>query len=58
MYSAGAEVTSDHADSCFAWSYRIGTGSAVSLGTGKTKTVAVTTLELGGSLKCDFTPAS
>ena len=58
VYSAGAEVTSDHADSCFAWSYRIGTGSAVSLGTGKTKTVAVTTLELGGSLKCDFTPAS
>lgn len=58
VYSAGAEVTSDHADSCFAWSYRIGTGSSVSLGTGKTKTVAVTTLELGGSLKCDFTPAS
>ena len=58
VYSAGAEVTSNHADSCFAWSYRIGTGSSVSLGTGKTKTVAVTTLDLGGSLKCDFTPAS
>ena len=58
VYSAGAEVTSDHADSCFAWSYRIGTGSSVSLGTGKTKTVAVTTLDLGGSLKCDFTPES
>ena len=54
VYSAGAEVTSTFADSCFQWYYDIGSGW-VSLGTGKTK--AVTTLsDFGGNVKCDFTP--
>lgn len=56
VYSAGAEVTSTFADSCFQWYYDIGSGW-VSLGTGKTK--AVTTLsDFGGNVKCDFTPPS
>lgn len=59
VYSAGNEVTSQHNDSCFVWSYCVGTGSWVSLGTGKTKTVTtVSSLGFGGNLKCDFTPAT
>lgn len=58
VYSKGNEVTSQHNDSCFVWSYCVGTGSWVSLGTGKTKTVTVSSLGFGGNLKCDFTPAS
>ena len=54
VYSAGAEVTSDFADSCFQWYYDTGNGWT-SLGTGKTKTVTALS-EYGGNVKCDFTP--
>lgn len=58
VYSAGAEVTSSHADSCFVWSMSLDGGSSwTSLGTGKTKAVTAMTA-FGGNVKCDFTPAS
>lgn len=58
VYSAGTEVTSNHADSCFVWSMSLDGGSSwVSLGTGKTKAVTTMTA-FGGNVKCDFTPAS
>ena len=58
VYSAGSEVTSSHADSCFAWSMSLDGGATwTSLGTGKTKTVSVMST-YGGNVKCDFTPAS
>ena len=58
VYSAGAEVTSDHADSCFAWSMSLDGGASwTSLGTGRTKAVSAMTA-FGGNVKCDFTPAS
>ena len=63
VYCKGAEVTSSYADSCFSWSYRLdsnvtGTPSVVSLGTGKTKTIAITTLGYGGHVIGTFTPPS
>ena len=58
VYSAGQEVTSNHADSCFVWSMSLNGGSSwTSLGTGKTKDVTAMTA-FGGNVKCDFTPAS
>ena len=58
VYSAGQEVTSNHADSCFVWSMSLDGGSSwTSLGTGKTKAVTTMTA-FGGNVKCDFTPAS
>lgn len=58
VYSAGTEVTSNHADSCFVWSMSLNGGTSwTSLGTGKTKAVTAMTA-FGGNVKCDFTPAS
>lgn len=58
VYSAGSEVTSSHADSCFVWSMSVNGGTSwTSLGTGKTKTVSAMST-YGGNVKCDFTPAS
>lgn len=58
VYSAGSEVTSSHADSCFVWSLSLDGGKTwTSLGTGKTKDVTVMSV-FGGNVKCDFTPAS
>lgn len=62
VYCKGEEVTSQYADSAFSWSYRLsdaisetGTPSVVSLGTGKTKTINITTLGLGGHVIGTFT---
>lgn len=62
VYQKGSEVTSSYADSCFTWSYRLdsnvtGTPSVVSLGTGKTKTITISTLGYGGHVIGTFTPA-
>ena len=55
VYSCGAEVTDDYAATSFTWYYRLGTtASTVSLGTGKTKAVTITTLGYGGSVGCTF----
>ena len=61
VYCKGQEVTSTYADSCFTWSYRLdsaisGTPSVVSLGTGKTKTITISTLGYGGHVIGSFTP--
>lgn len=63
VYQKGAEITNTFADSCFGWSYRLGsnvtgTPSIVSLGTGKTKTINVSTLGFGGHVIGTFTPPS
>ena len=62
VYCKGQEVTSNYQDSAFSWSYRLsdaisetGTPSVVSLGTGKTKTINITTLGLGGHVIGTFT---
>ena len=62
VYCKGEEVTSNYQDSAFSWSYRLsdaisetGTPSVVSLGTGKTKTINITTLGLGGHVIGTFT---
>ena len=62
VYCKGVEVTSNYQDSAFSWSYRLsdaisetGTPSVVSLGTGKTKTINITTLGLGGHVIGTFT---
>jgi hypothetical protein len=56
VYSCGSEVTSSYADADFSWYYRLGTGTGtVSLGTGKTKDIQLTTLGYGGSVGCTFT---
>lgn len=62
VYQKGVEVTSNYADSCFSWSYKLanavtGTPSVVSLGTGKTKTITISTLGYGGYVLGTFTPA-
>ena len=58
VYSAGAEVTTSHAESCFSWSMSLDGGTSwTALGTGRTKTVSAITA-FGGNVKCDFTPAS
>lgn len=62
VYQKGEEVTSSYADSCFSWSYKLanavtGTPSVVSLGTGKTKTITISTLGYGGYVLGTFTPA-
>lgn len=62
VYQKGVEVTSNYADSCFEWSYKLanavtGTPSVVSLGTGKTKTITISTLGYGGYVLGTFTPA-
>ena len=58
VYVGGQEVTTNHTDSCFVWSMTLDGGTSwTSLGTGKTKTVSAMTT-YGGSVKCDFTPAS
>ena len=55
VYSGGEEVTADYAATDFTWYYRLGaTASTVSLGTGKTKDVTITTLGYGGSVGCTF----
>lgn len=61
VYCKGAEVTSSYADSCFSWSYKLadsvtGTPTVVSLGTGKTKTITISTLGYGGYVLGTFTP--
>lgn len=61
VYQKGVEVTSNYADSCFSWSYKLanavtGTPSVVSLGTGKTKTITISTLGYGGYVLGTFTP--
>ena len=61
VYQKGVEVTSNYADSCFEWSYKLanavtGTPSVVSLGTGKTKTITISTLGYGGYVLGTFTP--
>ena len=56
VYQGGAEVTSTYADSCFTWAYRIDANAAVSLGTGKTKAVTISTLGYGGVVIGTFTP--
>lgn len=63
VYCKGEEVTSNYADSCFSWSYRLdsnvtSTPSTVSLGTGKTKAITVSTLGYGGHVIGTFTPPS
>lgn len=63
VYQKGVEVTSSYADSCFSWSYKLanavtGTPSVVSLGTGKTKTITISTLGYGGYVLGTFTPPS
>lgn len=63
VYQKGEEVTSSYADSCFSWSYKLanavtGTPSVVSLGTGKTKTITISTLGYGGYVLGTFTPPS
>ena len=63
VYCQGEEVTSNYADSCFSWSYRLdsnvtSTPSTVSLGTGKTKAITVSTLGYGGHVIGTFTPPS
>lgn len=60
VYCKGAEVTNNYSDSAFSWSYRLdsnitGTPSVVSLGTGKTKTVTISTLGYGGHVIGTFT---
>ena len=62
VYQKGVEVTNNYADSCFEWSYKLasavtGTPSVVSLGTGKTKTITISTLGYGGYVLGTFTPA-
>lgn len=55
VYQCGSEITSTLQDSQFTWYYRIGTtASTVSLGTGKTKAVTITTLGYGGHVGCTF----
>ena len=63
VYQKGVEVTNNYADSCFEWSYKLasavtGTPSVVSLGTGKTKTITISTLGYGGYVLGTFTPPS
>lgn len=62
VYQSGAEVTTNYNKSCFTWSYRLGgaTPSYVTLTTrdDRSAVVALTTLGLGGYVKCDFTPPS
>ena len=60
VYCKGVEVTNDYSDSAFSWSYRLGnnitgTPSIVSLGTGKTNTVTISTLGYGGHVIGTFT---
>lgn len=55
VYQNGTEITSTLQDSQFSWFYRLGTNdSTVSLGTGKTKAVTITTLGYGGHVGCTF----
>lgn len=54
VYSAGAEVTTQWPANAYTWSYEAGAGNWVSLGTGYTKAVSLTTLGYGGNLKCSF----
>lgn len=63
VYQKGVEVTNNYDDSCFEWSYKLasavtGTPSVVSLGTGKTKTITISTLGYGGYVLGTFTPPS
>lgn len=63
VYQKGVEVTNNYADSCFEWSYKLAsavteTPSVVSLGTGKTKTITISTLGYGGYVLGTFTPPS
>lgn len=57
VYSAGSEVTSTFADSCFTWSYNTGAGWVATSTHAKTYTPSVLSA-FGGSVKCDFTPPS
>lgn len=54
VYSAGSEVTEQWPANAYSWSYEVGAGNWVSLGTGYTKNVALSTLGYGGNLKCSF----
>lgn len=54
VYSAGAEVTTQWPAGAYSWSYEAGAGNWVSLGTGYTKNVPLSTLGYGGNLKCSF----
>lgn len=56
VYQGGNEVTNNYADSCFGWAYRIDSNASVSLGTGKTKAVTISTLGYGGVVIGTFTP--
>lgn len=57
VYSAGSEVTSTFADSCFTWSYNTGSGWIATSTHAKTYTPSLLSA-FGGSVKCDFTPPS
>ena len=61
VYQKGVEVTSSYDDEYFSWSYKLanavtGTPSVVPLGTGKTKTITISTLGYGGYVLGTFTP--
>ena len=60
VYCKGTDVTDNYQDSAFSWSYRIdndisGTPTIVSLGTGKTKNLTISTLGYGGHVIGTFT---